>query len=76
MPRPLVLGDQLSLDLPSLQGWFIGLDASRALYTALGYRRLVWLSSLAGVAPLMDAGYRWFSRRRGRLGRWLAGRGE
>jgi len=51
--------------------WFIGMDASRALYAVLGYRRLVWLSTLPGLAGLMDAGYRWFARRRVRLGRWL-----
>ncbi len=51
--------------------WFIGMDASRALYAVLGYRKLVWLSSLPGIAGVMDAGYRWFARRRVRLGRWL-----
>ncbi|MFO8044886.1 MAG: DUF393 domain-containing protein [Halomonas sp.] len=51
--------------------WFIGMDASRALYAVLGYRRLVWLSCIPGIAPLMDAGYRWFARRRVRLGRWI-----
>ncbi len=51
--------------------WYIGMDASRALYAVLGYRRLVWLSSLPGLAGVMDAGYRWFARRRVRLGRWL-----
>ncbi|MFY0991341.1 cryptochrome/photolyase family protein [Halomonas sp. C05BenzN] len=51
--------------------WFIGMDASRALYAVLGHRRLVWLSCLPGIAPLMDAGYGWFARRRLRLGRWL-----
>ncbi|MGE4533964.1 thiol-disulfide oxidoreductase DCC family protein [Halomonas sp.] len=56
--------------------WFIGMDASRALYAVLGYRRLVWLSTLPGVAGPMDAGYRWFARRRVRLGRWLARRGR
>ncbi|MDI5919932.1 DUF393 domain-containing protein [Halomonas sp. LR5S13] len=51
--------------------WYIGMDASRALYAVLGYRRLVWLSTLPGIAGMMDAGYRWFARRRLRLGRWL-----
>ncbi|MGM0984454.1 MAG: thiol-disulfide oxidoreductase DCC family protein [Pseudomonadota bacterium] len=51
--------------------WYIGMDASRALYAVLGYRRLVWLSTLPGVKGMMDAGYRWFARRRVRLGRWL-----
>ena len=54
--------------------WFIGMDASRALYAVLGYRRLVWLSCLPGVAAALDAGYRGFARRRVRLGRWLAKR--
>ncbi|MBE0488431.1 MAG: DUF393 domain-containing protein [Halomonas sp.] len=63
------------LHLQDAEGrWFIGMDASRALYAVLGYRRLVWLSCLPGVAPLMDAGYHWFARRRVRLGRWLARR--
>ncbi|QJQ98182.1 DUF393 domain-containing protein [Halomonas sp. PGE1] len=63
------------LHLQDAEGrWFIGMDASRALYAVLGYRRLVWLSCLPGVAPLMDAGYRWFARRLVRLGRWLEGR--
>ncbi|MDR5900855.1 MULTISPECIES: thiol-disulfide oxidoreductase DCC family protein [Halomonas] len=51
--------------------WFVGMDASRALYAVLGYRRLVWMSTLPGIGGLMDAGYRWFARRRLRLGRWL-----
>ncbi|NWN83114.1 MAG: DUF393 domain-containing protein [Halomonas sp.] len=51
--------------------WFVGMDASRALYAVLGYRRLVWMSTLPGVGGLMDAGYRWLARRRLRLGRWL-----
>ncbi|MDY7115443.1 DUF393 domain-containing protein [Halomonas sp. SSL-5] len=54
--------------------WYIGMDASRALYAVLGYRRLVWMSSLPGLAGVMDAGYRWFARRRVHLGRWLEGR--
>lgn len=51
--------------------WFIGMDASRALYAVLGYRRLVWLSTLPGMAGMMDWIYLWFARRRLRLGRWL-----
>ncbi|EWG99923.1 thiol-disulfide oxidoreductase DCC family protein [Halomonas sp. BC04] len=54
--------------------WFIGMDASRALYAVLGYRRLVWLSTLPGLSAVMDGGYRWFARRRVRLGRWVARR--
>jgi len=56
--------------------WYVGMDASRALYAVLGYRRLVWLSTLPGLAGLLDAGYRWFARRRVRLGRWLQRRQE
>lgn len=56
--------------------WFVGMDASRALYAVLGYRRLVWVSTLPGLGGLMDTGYRWFARHRLRLGRWLERRGE
>lgn len=51
--------------------WYVGMDASRALYAVLGYRRLVWLSCLPGVAGVMDIGYRWFARHRVRLGQLL-----
>jgi predicted DCC family thiol-disulfide oxidoreductase YuxK len=51
--------------------WYVGMDASRALYAVLGYRRLVWLSCLPGVAGMMNIGYGWFARHRVRLGRWL-----
>lgn len=50
--------------------WYIGMDASRALYAVLGYRWLVWLSCLPGLRGIMDAGYRFFARRRVRLGQW------
>lgn len=33
----------------SLGSWYIGMEASRALYAVLGYRRLVWLSCLPGL---------------------------
>lgn len=59
------------LHLKDSQGrWFIGMDASRALYAVLGYRRLVRLSCLPGLHSIMDAGYRFFARRRIRLGQW------
>ncbi|GEN29494.1 hypothetical protein HVA01_31400 [Halovibrio variabilis] len=54
----------------SQQAWYVGMDASRALYAVLGYRRLMWLSCLPGVRGLMNAGYRFFARRRIRLGQW------
>lgn len=50
--------------------WYIGMDASRALYAVLGYRRLVWISCLPVVSAVMDASYRFFARRRVRLGQW------
>ncbi|RUR50775.1 thiol-disulfide oxidoreductase DCC family protein [Vreelandella populi] len=50
--------------------WYVGMDASRALYALLGYRRLVRLSCLPGLRGVMNAGYRFFARRRVRLGRW------
>ncbi|MBZ5488018.1 DUF393 domain-containing protein [Halomonas aquamarina] len=50
--------------------WYIEMDASRALYAVLGYRRLVRLSCLPGLQGVMNAGYRFFARRRIRLGRW------
>lgn len=50
--------------------WYVGMDASRALYAILGYRRLVKLSCLPGLRGVMNAGYRFFARRRIRLGRW------
>ncbi|WP_447529312.1 thiol-disulfide oxidoreductase DCC family protein [Vreelandella sp. TE19] len=50
--------------------WYIGMDASRALYSVLGYRRWVWLSCLPGLRGVMNAGYRLFARHRVRLGQW------
>ncbi|MGS2744178.1 thiol-disulfide oxidoreductase DCC family protein [Halomonas sp. LS-001] len=50
--------------------WYIGMDASRALYAVLGYQRLVRFSCLPGINRIMDAGYRLFARYRIRLGRW------
>ena len=50
--------------------WYIGMEASRALYAVLGYRRLVWLSCLPGLRGALNMGYRWFARRRVRLGKW------
>ncbi|MBE0464699.1 MAG: thiol-disulfide oxidoreductase DCC family protein [Halomonadaceae bacterium] len=50
--------------------WYVGMDASRALYATLGYRRLVKLSCLPGLRGVMNAGYRFFARRRIRLGQW------
>ncbi|ATJ81712.1 thiol-disulfide oxidoreductase DCC family protein [Halomonas beimenensis] len=54
--------------------WFVGMEASRALYAVLGHRRLVWWSCLPGVAGLLDGGYRIFARHRERLGRRVSGR--
>ncbi|WP_158772603.1 thiol-disulfide oxidoreductase DCC family protein [Cobetia sp. L2A1] len=51
--------------------WYVGMDASRALYAVLGYRRLVRISLLPGLRPGMDMSYRFFARHRERIGRWL-----
>ncbi len=103
-PLLLVLGDQLTLTLPTLcdapsnavvalcevaeearyvphhlhktgriirgDGLSAWTPAGRALYAVLGYRRLVRLSCLPGLRSMMDAGYRFFARRRIRLGPW------
>lgn len=50
--------------------WFIGMDASRALYATLGHRRWVRLSSVPGVRELLDIGYLGFAR----LRPWLTAR--
>jgi predicted DCC family thiol-disulfide oxidoreductase YuxK len=44
-----------------------GVEVFRQLYTAVGFGRLVWLSRLPLVAPLLDLGYRWFAKNRMRL---------
>jgi predicted DCC family thiol-disulfide oxidoreductase YuxK len=44
-----------------------GVEVFRRLYAALGSSRLVALSRLPGLAPLLDLGYRWFARNRLRL---------
>lgn len=63
------------LHLRDAQGrWFVGMEASRALYAVLGHRRLVWWSCLPGVAGVLEAGYGLFARHRERLGRWVSGR--
>ena len=49
--------------------WFIGMDASRALYATLGHRRWVRLSSVPGVRGLLNIGYLGFAR----LRPWLTG---
>ena len=54
--------------------WFVGMDASRALYAVLGYRRLVGLTMLPGLAWCFDHGYAAFARHRVRLGHWWAAR--
>lgn len=51
--------------------WYVGMDASRALYAVLGYRRMVRLSLLPGLRPLLDMSYRFFARHRERIGRWV-----
>ncbi|MDQ7728439.1 DUF393 domain-containing protein [Halomonas sp. SpR8] len=50
--------------------WYVGMDASRALYAVLGYRRLVKISCLPVMHGVMNTGYRFFARRRIKLGQW------
>ncbi|WP_192035251.1 DUF393 domain-containing protein [Halomonas sp. YLGW01] len=54
--------------------WFVGMDASRALYAVLGYRRLVGLTMLPVLAWCFDRGYVVFARHRVRLGAWWEAR--
>jgi predicted DCC family thiol-disulfide oxidoreductase YuxK len=54
--------------------WFVGMDASRALYAVLGYRRLVGLTMLPGLAWCFDQSYACFARHRVRLGNWWQAR--
>ncbi len=54
--------------------WFVGMDASRALYAVLGYRRLVGLTMLLGLAWCFDQSYACFARHRVRLGNWWQAR--
>jgi predicted DCC family thiol-disulfide oxidoreductase YuxK len=47
--------------------WLEGVDVFRALYAAVGFRRLVAVSRLPGIAQLLGLGYRLFARNRLRL---------
>lgn len=47
--------------------WLTGVDSFRAVYAAVGLRRLVALSRLPGVSWALDRGYAWFARNRLRL---------
>ena len=44
-----------------------GVEVFRRLYDAVGFGAVVKLTRLPGVAPLLDAGYRWFAANRLRL---------
>ncbi len=47
-----------------------GLEVFRALWELVGLGRLVWLSRLPLVEPILQRGYAWFARNR----LWLTGR--
>jgi predicted DCC family thiol-disulfide oxidoreductase YuxK len=47
-----------------------GVEVFRRLYAAAGFERTVSFTRLAGVAPILDAAYRAFAKRR----LWLTGR--
>lgn len=53
--------------------WIVGMDASRALYATLGYRRWLWFSMLPGMRQALDLGYRLFAKLRPWLGRHRSG---
>jgi predicted DCC family thiol-disulfide oxidoreductase YuxK len=44
-----------------------GVEVFRRLYASVGFRWIVSLTRLPGVASSLDAGYSWFARRRLRL---------
>ncbi len=44
--------------------WIEGVEVFRRLYTAVGFRWLVWPTRLPGISHLMDVGYRLFARNR------------
>lgn len=44
-----------------------GVEVFRELYAAVGFRRLVALTRLPGIAQLLDLGYRLFAKNRFRL---------
>ncbi|MBB5017591.1 putative DCC family thiol-disulfide oxidoreductase YuxK [Chitinivorax tropicus] len=50
---------------------YTGMDAARAMYTAIGAGWLVAPTRLPGLRQLTDAAYRLFARHRLRIGRWL-----
>ncbi|MBY5929647.1 DUF393 domain-containing protein [Halomonas sp. DP8Y7-3] len=53
--------------------WIVGMDASRALYATLGYRRWLSFSMLPGMRQALDLGYRLFAKLRPWLGRHRSG---
>jgi len=44
-----------------------GVEVFRRLYATVGFKSLVALTRLPGVAQLLDLGYRWFAKNRMRL---------
>lgn len=63
--------DGVKLHVEDAQGnGYVGMDASRALYATLGYRRWVKLSCLPGLRGVLNAGDSVFARYRVGLGRW------
>jgi predicted DCC family thiol-disulfide oxidoreductase YuxK len=49
-----------------------GVEVFRRLYAAVGFERTVFISRLPGIAPILDAAYGAFAKRR----LWLTGRCE
>lgn len=50
--------------------WVVGVDAFRELYSALGFRAMVWPTRLPGISHALEIAYSWFASRR----LWLTGR--
>lgn len=44
--------------------WLIGVDAFRAIYDAIGFRRLVFLSRLPVINFALNCGYKYFAKNR------------
>lgn len=47
--------------------WLRGMEVFRRLYAIVGFKRLVWLSRLPGLAQLLNGGYALFAKNRLRL---------
>ena len=71
--RPTDYGKTMQGFMDEIQGrlpdgtWVIGVDVFRQLYSSVGFRPLVGLTRLPGIAQGLDFGYRVFAKNRLRL---------